>query len=1268
AAIIAHGSGNVLVQAQGTGVNLTANANADVQSSTGHLTLTAAHSLTLNAGADVITGGTGTVDLQAGTGSLVMSDTATVQTLDGDIRMSAGDDVLDQIVLGDVTAANGNVSLATPGSVLDAGDADAEVTALGLRVVAGKGFGLLAGNSLSQPANAIETAVTTVSILVRGSDGVNLVEADALVVGDVFSPVDGGRSVSVNTVNADGTTATNTENTQSDVVTTADNGANGSIVVRTLGGHLTLNAGTATDDLAAGAAVVAHGSGNVRLGAEGALTSFTAGAGADVRSTTGHVTLTAAASVSLNAGVDVVTGGSGTLDLAAGTGSLTMAADATLRTLNGDVRITVGDGVSDRVVLGDVVAANANVSLFTTGSVVDADGDDLDADVAANGLRVVAGKGFGLLAGNSLAQAVNAIETAVGTLSVLVRGSDGVNVLEADALVIGDVVSLVDGTKSVSVGTVNADGTTTVNTENTQSDVVTTNVNGSNGSIVVRTVSGALTLNEGTSADDLDADAAVVAHGSGNVLLQAQGAGTNLTANANADVQSTTGHLTLTAAQSLTLNASVDVSTGGTGTADLLAGAGSLVMSDTATVSTVNGDIRMGAGDDVLDQLVLGDVTAANGNVSLATPGSVLDTADADAEVTANGLRVVAGKGFGLLAGNSLAQAVNAIETAVGTLSVLVRGSDGVNVLEADALLIGDVISLTDTTRSVSVRTVNADGTTTTNTENTQSDVVTTNVFGNNGSIVVRTVNGSLTLNTGTATGDLNDAAIIAHGLGNVLLQAQGTGANLTLNANADVQSTTGHLTLTAAQHLTFSGLADVGTGGTGTVDLVAGTGSLVMADTATVQTQNCDIRIAAGDDVLDQLVLGFVWTVIGNVSLATPGSILDAGDAGLDVSAIGLRAVAGKGFGLLAGNSLGRPVDAIETFVTNLSILVRGSDGVNVLEADALAIGDVFSLTDNGRSVSVRTVNADGTTTVNGEATQSDVITTNLNGDNGSIVVRTVNGSLTLNEGTATDDLDNDAALVAHGTGNLLLQAAGAGTFLTLNVNADVQSTGGHVTLAAPAGVVLGAGVDVSTGGSGSVDLAGGSGSLVMTDTTTVSTVNGDIRISAGDDVLDQIVLGDVTASNGNVSLSTPGSILDTADADAEVTANGLRVVAGKGFGLLAGNSLAQAVNAIETAVNVLSILVRGSDGVNVLEADALVIGDVVSLVDGTRSVSVNTVNADGTTTTNTENTQSDVVTTSVNGGNGSIVLRTVNGGLTLNEGTATDDLNTDAAIIAHG
>src|SRR6185436_5184157 len=145
---------------------------------------------------------------------------------------------------------------------------------------------------------------------------------------------------------------------------------------------------------------------------------------------------------------------------------------------------------------------------------------------------------------------------------------------------------------------------------------------------------GSLTLNDGADADNL----AVSANGTGNVLLWAEGANTDLTA--NADVLSGAGHVTVRAARSLTFTANADLTTSGAGTINVEAGTGSLTLSTTSNQTTGFGDVRFLAAVD----LTLGGLVNTAGSVSLtATNGTIFDgDTDGSVDIVANGLRLVA--------------------------------------------------------------------------------------------------------------------------------------------------------------------------------------------------------------------------------------------------------------------------------------------------------------------------------------------------------------------------------------------------------------------------------------------------------------------------------------------------------------------------------------------------------------------------------------------------------------------------------------------------
>src|SRR5690606_34833200 len=102
----------------------------------------------------------------------------------------------------------------------------------------------------------------------------------------------------------------------------------------------------------------------------------------------------------------------------------------------------------------------------------------------------------------------------------------------------------------------------------------------------------------------------------------------------------------------------------------------------------------------------------------------------------------------------------------------------------------------------------------------------------------------------------------------------------------------------------------------------------------------------------------------------------------------------------------------------------------------------------------------------------------------NGSIVIRTLNGDIVLNDGTAATD---DTAISAHGTGNILIEAIGAGTNLT--ANADIFSATGHVTILVGHDITFTATADVTTGGTGTIDIVSATGSIDQHDNSRIIT-----------------------------------------------------------------------------------------------------------------------------------------------------------------------------------
>ncbi len=1145
--VSANGTGNILLEA----LNGSVTGNEDILSGTGHISVLAKNSLTFTTNADLTTGLTGTVELVATTGSISLSPTSHITTGSGHIRLSATT-ALQDVTLGGVITTTGNVSVLAGRNILDGDgeDTTVDVVASGLWLQAGNAIGQLGGS-----VNPVETTVTTLTAR-AGAGGVSLRETDTLVVDDV--------SVTVQQVTASAGVTPVTDVNQSDVVT----GGNGSIVIRVVTGNLTLNDGLANDD---NVTVSANGTGNILLEAlNGSVTG-----NEDILSGTGHISVLAKNSLTFTTNADLTTGLTGTVELVATTGSISLSPTSHITTGSGHIRLSATTALQD-VTLGGVITTTGNVSVLAGRNILDGDGEDTTVDVVASGLWLQAGNAIGQLGGS-----VNPVETTVTTLTAR-AGAGGVSLRETDTLVVDDV--------SVTVQQVTASAGVTPVTDVNQSDVVT----GGNGSIVIRVVTGNLTLNDGLANDD---NVTVSANGTGNILLEAL----NGSVTGNEDILSGTGHISVLAKNSLTFTTNADLTTGLTGTVELVATTGSISLSPTSHITTGSGHIRLSA-TTALQDVTLGGVITTTGNVSVLAGRNILDGdgEDTTVDVVASGLWLQAGNAIGQLGGS-----VNPVETTVTTLTAR-AGAGGVSLRETDTLVVDDV--------SVTVQQVTASAGVTPVTDVNQSDVVT----GGNGSIVIRVVTGNLTLNDGLANDD--NVTVSANGTGNILLEA----LNGSVTGNEDILSGTGHISVLAKNSLTFTTNADLTTGLTGTVELVATTGSISLSPTSHITTGSGHIRLSA-TTALQDVTLGGVITTTGNVSVLAGRNILDGDgeDTTVDVVASGLWLQAGNAIGQLGGS-----VNPVETTVTTLTARA-GAGGVSLRETDTLVVDDV--------SVTVQQVTASAGVTPVTDVNQSDVVT----GGNGSIVIRVVTGNLTLNDGLANDD---NVTVSANGTGNILLEALNG----SVTGNEDILSGTGHISVLAKNSLTFTTNADLTTGLTGTVELVATTGSISLSPTSHITTGSGHIRLSATT-ALQDVTLGGVITTTGNVSVLAGRNILDGdgEDTTVDVVASGLWLQAGNAIGQLGGS-----VNPVETTVTTLTAR-AGAGGVSLRETDTLVVDDV--------SVTVQQVTASAGVTPVTDVNQSDVVT----GGNGSIVIRVVTGNLTLNDGLANDD---NVTVSANG
>jgi len=489
---------------------------------------------------------------------------------------------------------------------------------------------------------------------------------------------------------------------------------------------------------------------------------------------------------------------------------------------------------------------------------------------------------------------------------------------------------------SLSAQRVASTGVAAAQTALSQSGLSTTG--SGNGAIVLRTSAGALSVNQ-----------AVSANGSGRVLLQTLGAGTDLTL--SADVGSGSGSISVLSAQALSLLANADVQTSstsqGSGHIDLQALTTLTMDVSSSLVSTgATAVARLSASD-----VVVGRITLASGSVGItATGGSIIDadplagTAnDFAVDITSYALRLNAAVGIG--------SAVDALETSVAAITARAT-SGGIHVLESDSLEAFVVHIMVARVDSAGAGSWVDDG--------EQFDVATT---AGDGDIVMRTLAGALALSDYEGDG----VSVSAHGSGNVLLQSQGAGS--ALYVKGDVLSGSGNISLLAQGELDVRVGADVRTSstgaGSGSIDLESFTQAVTMSSTSVLAStgQTASARIKAALAV----TVGDIELPDGAVSITAGAGISDAdalvgsaNDTDLDISAASVR--------LSAGTAMGASVNHLEISAGTLS--ARAAAGSIFLhETDALTVGSV--------AVSVNRVAVDTSTSTVTDAAQSDLVTT---------------------------------------------------------------------------------------------------------------------------------------------------------------------------------------------------------------------------------------------------------------------------------------------------
>ncbi|HUT92787.1 MAG TPA: hypothetical protein VMY37_25055 [Thermoguttaceae bacterium] len=578
-------------------------------------------------------------------GDVYLAETAagvTVATVDGLSGITTTGSGIDLTVVGDLTISapitaggDGDVRLVTTGggdirvkaNVTDVGsdnlvvlDADGRINdgtsnrieAQSLRLTAAEGIGTAADPVLTEVANLSAKLDSPAA-----TGGIYLVEKDAVSV----TTVDGQSGI--NTTNdqsvlleTEAGTITLLENVTADRsgnVTLSAKGATSDVEVnadvQTGTGDLFLDAGRSiTTDNTGRIVATTDGSGTLRLDAVDAIGTSTNRIEIDVATvaaqitgaaTTGDVFLTQVAghqgdlTIGSASGLDgISTANNNDVAVETQAGSLTIAQNVAAHG-SGNVTLTAKGAASDIEVNADVQTADGDL-LLDAGRSITTDG---------TGTLIATTDGSGTLrldAVDAIGTAANPLQTDVATVAAQITG----------AATTGDVfLNQVDGQQDdLTIGSAGGlDGITTAN----------------NNDVTVETQAGTLTVAQ-----------PVVADGSGNVMLTANGPASDLVTNESAgDVLSGTGRIDLAAGQAIRLSDRVE--TGG-GSITLATGTGDTGLLTLTSGGATPGSIASGGGPVVInaDDLAIDNpagtaIDAGSGRVTIRPA----DSADAARQI-----------------------------------------------------------------------------------------------------------------------------------------------------------------------------------------------------------------------------------------------------------------------------------------------------------------------------------------------------------------------------------------------------------------------------------------------------------------------------------------------------------------------------------------------------------------------------------------------------------------------------------------------------------
>ncbi len=773
--------------------------------------------------------------------------------------------------------------------------------------------------------------------------------------------------------------------------------------------------------------------------------------------------------------------------------------------LNGDVTVDGAIQFDDAVVLTNSLGITSNDAGLLFNSTLDgstAGTEDLTITLAAIGdLTFAQAVGQGTALGDVLIANANDVNLngAFTADSLIQQAGTGQTTI--------DGVTTLNGAGGVNIRTVDVDVNQNVDvaTAALGADVVLTATNDVSLDATILSGTGGVTL---TAAQNITVSGGVMST-AGAVLFEA---GNDVAMSATAFVTAVAGSVTVTADSN----------------GDDNGAGGSLFMQGGALINAGTGSIQLMADEDI----TLGGLLTTNASIGavevVSTSGAILDGGDTHTEIVANTVGAV----VTLTAETGIGTVGNALETQIHQLDATVNGVGGIDVSEADDLIV--------------------------------SKATTTN-----GSIDISAV-GTMTINDGGAVGN----AVSAGGAGDVNLSTTGTAANLFIAS--EVVASGGDVSISTVDgNLTITG--PVSTTNLGNVVLIAGDAdadgngdltiqSSIMTEAGSVQltSEGNDVSFSADGDVTT--VAGRVDVNAGatddsgNITQAL-GSVIDAGTAQVEFNANGQITLSQ----IVTDNA------STAAVTLNADMGVDSIDPPNVLNIDAAA-GRLVVKTDSGVGpirTTVESLDLTNMSTGSVTITETDAINIIRVEQNAAAGIDlTAGGTMTIVGGEAG---------VTGTSASVNLTTEGAGSEIV--INSTVQSTTGKITINAADNVRMGAASGIATqaaellivGGDALNNASTTTGGVLMEDGATIDATDARVDLVAKQNVQ----VGRITTTTEVRLTSTEAAVTDAGDSGGvDVTANSLGVsaVAGVGSG-----------DALETSVALLAASNTATGGIEV-------------------------------------------------------------------------------------